>query len=465
MKEIFLAKEGEIALKGLNKKTFENVLMKNIRYALSGFPGVSVSRAQSVIYVKVGDVADSRLGDISSSHVGDSADSRLGDVAGSRVREGAGSRLGDVAGSHVVDVADSRLGDSADSHFGDVAKSIAGDAVDYDAVYEKLKKVFGIKALCRAALCEKDFDVIKTAAVEYIRDKAACAKTFKVEAKRADQKFPLDSPAISRELGGYILEQIPHLSVDVHHPDLVVNIEVREEHCYIHTGNEPAAGGLPVGTSGYALGLLSGGIDSPAALYMIAKRGVKTAAIHFEAPPYTSERAKLKVIDLAKKVAAYTGGMRFYCVPFTAIQERLRDCLNDVGEDGYFTIIMRRLMLSIAEKIAQKDGYDALITGESIGQVASQTMGALSCTNICEIPVFRPLIGMDKTEIIDIAEKIDTFETSSLPYEDCCTVFTPKHPRTHPKREIAEKLQDSINFSDLTEVAVRDTEILNIRPD
>ncbi|MDR0903431.1 MAG: tRNA 4-thiouridine(8) synthase ThiI [Ruminococcus sp.] len=393
MKEIFLAKEGEIALKGLNKKTFENVLMKNIRYALSGFSGVNVSRAQSVIYIKL------------------------------------------------------------------------SDGSDYNAAYERLTKVFGIKALCRAALCEKDFDVIKTAATSYIRDRAESVRTFKVEAKRSDKKFPLDSPAISRELGGYILEQIPHLSVDVHNPDLTVNIEIREEHCYIHTGNIPAAGGLPVGTSGYALGLLSGGIDSPVALYMIAKRGVKTAAIHFEAPPYTSERAKLKVIALAKKIAAYTGGVRFYCVPFTAIQERLRDGLTEAGEDGYFTIIMRRLMLSIAEKIAQKEGFDALITGESIGQVASQTMGALSCTNICEIPVFRPLIGMDKSDIVTIAEKIDTFETSSLPYEDCCTVFTPKHPRTHPKRETAEKLQDSINFSELIEVALTDTEILNIRPD
>jgi thiamine biosynthesis protein ThiI len=465
MKEIFLAKEGEIALKGLNKKTFENVLMKNIRYALSTFPGVSVSRAQSVIYIKIAGNADSHVGNNANSNALDSAYSNAFNGAVSITENNANSNVENSVGSNALDCAVSIDGNGTNSIDANSMSSIAENGVDYDAVYNKLKKVFGIKALCRAALCEKDFDVIKTAAVSYIRGKAAGAKTFKVEAKRADKKFPLDSPAISRELGGYILEQIPHLSVDVHHPDLVVNIEIREEHCYIHTGNVPAAGGLPVGTSGYALGLLSGGIDSPAALYMIAKRGVKTAAIHFEAPPYTSERAKLKVIELAKKIAVYNGGMRFYCVPFTAIQERLRDGLNDAGEDGYFTIIMRRLMLSIAEKIAQKDGYDALITGESIGQVASQTMGALSCTNICEIPVFRPLIGMDKTEIIDIAEKIDTFETSSLPYEDCCTVFTPKHPRTHPKRETAEKLQDSINFSDLIEVAIADTEILNIRPD
>ncbi|MDR0974834.1 MAG: tRNA 4-thiouridine(8) synthase ThiI [Ruminococcus sp.] len=391
MKEIFLAKEGEIALKGLNKKTFENVLMKNIRYALSEYEGVNVHRAQSVIYIQVAD--ESR----------------------------------------------------------------------YNAAYDRLTKVFGINALCRAALCEKDFDVIKTAAVDYIRGKTAGVRTFKVEAKRADKKFPLDSPAISRELGGYILEQIPHLSVDVHKPDLTVNIEIREEHCYIHTGNVQAAGGLPVGTSGYALGLLSGGIDSPVALYMIAKRGVKTATVHFEAPPYTSERAKLKVISLAQKIAAYNGGMRFFCVPFTEIQEKLRDGLSAVGEDGYFTIIMRRLMLSIAERIAEKEGFDALITGESIGQVASQTMGALTCTNVCEIPVFRPLIGMDKSEIVKISERIDTFETSSLPYEDCCTVFTPKHPRTHPKRDIAEKLQADINFGEMIEAAVKNTEIIHIK--
>jgi thiamine biosynthesis protein ThiI len=390
MKEIFLVKEGEMALKGLNKKTFENVLIKNIRFALRDFGDVKVSRAQSVIYV-----------------------------------------------------------------------SVPADA-DTDAAFLRLSKVFGISAICRAGVCAKDFDVIKESAVQYITDKARSARTFKVEAKRADKKFPLDSPALCRELGGFILERFDHLSVDVHKPDFTVNIEIREEHCYIHTGNIPAAGGLPVGTSGYALGLLSGGIDSPVALEMIAKRGVKVAAVHFESPPYTSERARMKVIKLAEKLSPFTGGLQLYIVPFTAIQEVLRDNC----EESYFTIIMRRLMLEIAQRIAEKDGFDALITGESIGQVASQTMGAIRCTDaICRMPVFRPLIGMDKTEIIAISEKIDTFETSSLPYEDCCTVFTPKHPRTHPDRAVAAKIQADYDYEPLLEIAVKSAEILHIKPE
>jgi thiamine biosynthesis protein ThiI len=391
VKEIFLAKEGEIALKGLNKKTFENVLMKNIRYSLSDFD-VKVHRAQSVIYVRVPDEKHNA------------------------------------------------------------------------AAYDRLTKVFGISALCRAALCEKDFEVIKKTAVEYLSDKLSAAKTFKVIAKRSDKKFPMDSPEICNELGGFILEQVPHIKVDVKNPEIAVNIEVREEHCYIHTGNVPAAGGLPVGTSGYALGLLSGGIDSPVALHMIAKRGVKVAAVHFEAPPYTSERAKNKVIELARRLAPYTGGVRFYLVPFTDIQEHLRDTLSEQDEDGYFTIIMRRLMLDISQRLAQNDGFDALITGESIGQVASQTMGALRCTdNVCDIPVFRPLIGMDKSEIVERAVAIDTFETSSLPYEDCCTVFTPKHPKTHPKPEIAVALQENFDFEPLINTAVTNTQIMQIK--
>jgi thiamine biosynthesis protein ThiI len=390
MKEIFLVKEGEMALKGLNKKTFENVLIKNIRHALSTFDDVRVSRAQSVIYVSVGDGSDT------------------------------------------------------------------------DAAFFRLSKVFGISAICRAVVCGKDFEVFKHEAAAYIETNgiAASACTFKVEAKRSDKKFPMDSPAICRELGAFILERFPHLSVDVRKPDFTLNIEIREDHCYIHTGNQPAAGGLPVGTSGYALGLLSGGIDSPVALEMIAKRGVKVAAVHFESPPYTSERARLKVIKLASKLALYTGGIRLFIVPFTDIQEKLRDH----GEETYFTIIMRRLMLEIAQRLAEKEGYDALITGESIGQVASQTMGAIRCTDaVCRMPVFRPLIGMDKTEIIAISEKIDTFETSSLPYEDCCTVFTPKHPKTHPTPEAAEIIQKAYDYEPLLKIAVESAEVLHIK--
>jgi thiamine biosynthesis protein ThiI len=388
MKEIFLVKEGEMALKGLNKKTFENVLIKNIRYALYDFGDVKVSRAQSVIYVSVPEESDS------------------------------------------------------------------------DAAFSRLTKVFGISALCRAALCNKDFEAIKVAVLDYITDMAATARTFKVEAKRSDKKFPMDSPTICRELGGFLLEKLPHLSVDVHKPDFTVHVEIREEHCYIHTGNIPAAGGLPVGTSGYALGLLSGGIDSPVALAMIAKRGVKVAAVHFESPPYTSERARMKVIKLAEKLALYTGGIRLFVVPFTRIQEVLRDRCDET----YFTIIMRRLMLEIAQRIAEKEQYDALITGESIGQVASQTMGAIRCTDaVCRMPVFRPLIGMDKTEIIAVSEKIDTFETSSLPYEDCCTVFTPKHPRTHPDPAACRSIQAAVDFEPFIKEAIDSIEILHIK--
>jgi thiamine biosynthesis protein ThiI len=397
MKEIFLVKEGEMALKGLNRRTFENILIKNIRYALSDFEGVKVSRAQSVFYVNI-------------------------------------------------------TGGNTET--------------DYDAAFERLRKVFGISALCRAAVCTKDYGVIRETALRFIADNAditQTARTFKVEAKRSDKRFPMNSPEICRELGGDILEALPKLAVDVHKPDFTIHVEVREEHCYIHLGNIPGAGGLPVGSSGYALGLLSGGIDSPVALYMIAKRGVKVSAVHFEAPPYTSERAKMKVISLAGKLAPYTGGIRFFCVPFTEIQEKLRDTCMELGDDSYFTIVMRRLMIEISQRIAEREEIDALITGESIGQVASQTMGALRCTDIvCRMPVFRPLIGMDKTEIIAISEQIDTFETSTLPYEDCCTVFTPKHPKTRPEPSGCELIEKAYDFEPLLKKAIENTEIMHI---
>lgn len=258
------------------------------------------------------------------------------------------------------------------------------------------------------------------------------------------------------ELGGILLEKFPNLSVDVKNPEVTVTVEVRDTNAYVHAENIKGAGGLPVGSSGKAMLLLSGGIDSPVAGWMMAKRGVRIAAIHYVSPPYTSERAQLKVEQLCEKLTGYCGGIAFYCVPFTELQEAIKDnCPEE-----YFTIIMRRLMMEIAQRIAEKDNCLALITGESVGQVASQTMAAIACTDaVCRIPVFRPLVGMDKTEIIEIARKIDTFETSTLPYEDCCTVFTPRHPKVRPSLADVEKAQNSFDFESLIQKAVENTEM------
>lgn len=331
---------------------------------------------------------------------------------------------------------------------------------EVDEIVERVSKVFGIAKIAKAAAFDKDFDTLCHDAIEYLSDELEDVRSFKVQAKRADKQYPLKSPEIACELGGRILEKFPHLTVDVKNPQLVVNVEIREKHAFVHGGKIDGAGGIPVGSSGNSMLLLSGGIDSPVAGVMMAKRGVVISAIHFEAPPYTSERARLKVEKLASLMTEYCGDIKFFCVPFTKLQELLRDnCPEEL-----FTIIMRRLMLEIAQRICKKEGICSLITGESIGQVASQTMYACVCTDaVCNIPVFRPVIGMDKSEIVEISRKINTFETSIEPYEDCCTVFTPKHPKTKPILEEVEKAQSGFDFEPFIEEAVEQTQIKIIR--
>lgn len=333
---------------------------------------------------------------------------------------------------------------------------------DVDDVVDRLSKIFGIVKICRCCVLEKDMNEILTKSLDYIEDEMETVRTFKVDAKRSDKRFPLKSPEICREMGGAILERFPHLKVDVHNPDVTVIVEIREEKAYVHAGQIEGAGGIPVGSSGKAMLLLSGGIDSPVAGYMMARRGAIVDAIHFEAPPYTSERARMKVEKLAKLMTAYCGDIRFHCVPFTKIQETLRDnCPEEL-----FTILMRRLMMEIAQRICKAEDIQALVTGESLGQVASQTMYAMVCTDaVCKMPVFRPCVGMDKSEIVEIARKINTFETSILPYEDCCTVFTPKHPRTRPTLEEIEAAQASYDFEPLIKEAIENTRVVIIKND
>lgn len=331
---------------------------------------------------------------------------------------------------------------------------------DMDEVFERVRKVYGITKLCRAVGAEKNIDSIFAIAYEMFADALSAAKSFKVTSKRSDKSFPMTSPELSAQLGGMILSKFPHLRVDLFDPEITIICEIRDDGAFIHDIAVDGAGGIPVGTSGKALLLLSGGIDSPVAGCMMAKRGVELSAIHFEAPPYTSERALLKVEKLAEKMSEYCGRICFYTVPFTKIQEEIRDrCPED-----YFTLIMRRLMMEIAQRIAEKNGLQALITGESLGQVASQTMAAMVTTDaVCRMPVFRPCIGLDKKEIIDIAYKIGTFDISIEPYEDCCTVFTPKHPKTKPNLIDVEKAQASFDFEELIEEAVENTAVKSIK--
>lgn len=380
MQEIVLIKNGELVLKGLNRSSFEDVLIKNMRKALKPLGEFTFTKSQSTIMVEPVD-----------------------------------------------------------------------KETDLDDAVDKLKKVFGIAALSRAAIAEKSMDSIRETTLEYLEEELEEASTFKVEAKRSDKKFPMKSPEICRELGGEILSKFNHLKVDVHNPDIVVTVEIRDNYAFIRGNNIKGAGGMPVGTSGRAATLISGGIDSPVASYMMAKRGIELVAVHFASPPYTTELAEQKVMDLLKKVAAYSGHITTYVVPFTEIQEQIRDKCPEV----YFTIIMRRYMMRIAEKLAKLQNCSALITGESVGQVASQTIYALGCTDaVTTIPVFRPCIGMDKDEIVRISRKIDTFETSIQPYEDCCTVFTPKHPKTRPKLDEIEEAEAVLNSEELIQHAV-----------
>lgn len=334
-----------------------------------------------------------------------------------------------------------------------------GDDIDMQAATERLSKVFGIVNICPAAKCQKTIEDIERTTLECLSQIDLNGKTFKVEAKREDKQFPMNSPQLCRHMGAVILKNTEGLSVDVHNPDILVQIEIRKE-AFIFTQKVSGAGGMPVGTAGRAALLLSGGIDSPVAGWMISKRGVVLDAVHFHSHPYTSDRAKEKVIELAKIMTQYTGPICLHVVPFTDIQLDI----IDKCPKNYLTIIMRRLMMRIAEKIARESGAMALITGESIGQVASQTMESLVVTdNAVDMPVFRPCIGMDKEEIVTISKKIDTYETSILPYEDCCTIFVPKHPKTKPSiSEIQEAEKLLTDPEGMMEKAIQDREIIDL---
>ena len=390
MKEMILVKNGELALKGLNRSSFEDILIKNMKRRLNDLGKFEFTKSQSTI---------------------------------------------------MVDPVD--------------------DDIDLDDAVDVVSRVFGFAALSRACVCEKDFEDIKTTALNYLSEELEDAKTFKVEAKRSDKKFPMKSPEICRELGGFLLSKFHNLSVDVHNPDIIVTVEVRDKYAFVRGNNIKGAGGMPTGTSGRAGILISGGIDSPVAAYMMAKRGIELCAIHFASPPYTSELAEMKVMELLKKVARYSGVITTYVVPFTKIQETIRD----LCPEEYFTIIMRRIMMMISEKLAVHQNCYALITGESVGQVASQTMYALACTDCAvNMPVFRPCIGMDKEEIISISRKIDTFQTSIQPYEDCCTVFTPKHPKTKPHLDDVIKAEANIeNLEELMNEAIQNVKKVIIK--
>ncbi len=325
------------------------------------------------------------------------------------------------------------------------------DACDMDRAFEAMKMVFGAAGVCRCRACEKDKDVMLSAIQEFLAPQLAAAKTFKVECKRSDKAFPLNSIQLAQYLGGELDELYPHLTAEMHHPDLTVYVEVRDDAAFIHGNTEQGAGGLPVGMAGKAVSLLSGGIDSPVASWMMAKRGLSLEMVHYFSYPYTSEEAKQKVLDLAKILTPWIGRTVVHVVPFTAIQEELRrSCPEEL-----FTILMRRFMMRIAAAVAERTGAGALVTGESLGQVASQTMEAMQCTGgAIDLPVFRPVIGMDKEEIIRISRRINTFETSILPYEDCCTVFTPRHPKLKPTIAECEAAEANLDVEGLVKAAV-----------
>ena len=390
MNDMILLKEGEVVLKGLNKRYFEQKLTQNIRRRLKPFGSFRVTAMQSVVYVEP-----------------------------------------------------------------------LEDGADLDGASEALRYVFGVMTLTRAVACAKDPQTILRTAQEYLDAELRAASSFKVESKRSDKGFPMTSIELSQFVGGELNEAYPHLKADMRTPELTVHLEVREAAAYVHGAPVPGAGGMPVGSNGAAVSLLSGGIDSPVSTYMMAKRGLRIIPVHFFSFPYTSELAKEKVIDLAKQLTAYCGRMFVEIVPFTHIQEEIRaKCPEE-----YFTIIMRRFMMRIADEIAKKNGCGALITGESLGQVASQTMEAMQCTGaVAELPVLRPLVGMDKEEVIRIARKIGTFDTSILPYEDCCTVFTPRHPCTHPKLPNVEEAEAALDVEALVREALDGRELVKLDP-
>ena len=332
------------------------------------------------------------------------------------------------------------------------------DPLDLDRIVNKLKKVFGIVSLSLAVKIESDWEKIKETAVKLMEEENL-GKTFKVEARRGDKSFPLQSMEIAKEVGGYVLSKVKGLKVDVSNPDTLLSIEVRED-TYIYLNKIPALGGMPVGTNGKGLLLVSGGIDSPVAGFMLARRGVEIDALHFFSPPYTGVKAREKVVELCKIVSQYSGKINLYIANFTEPQLAIRD--NCPPEQ--MVLLMRRIMMRVAERVANEKGCDALITGENLGQVASQTMKSIVATNdVCSIPVFRPLIGMDKNDIIDIAKKIGTFETSILPYEDCCTIFVPKHPETQPKIEKLERSETHLEIDKIVDEVVNNLELIEIK--
>ncbi|MFT8889260.1 MAG: tRNA uracil 4-sulfurtransferase ThiI [Ethanoligenens sp.] len=331
-----------------------------------------------------------------------------------------------------------------------------------DAALKRLQKVLGIVSLVRACVVEKEMAAIEEAVVPYLRDNIEQAKTFKVNAKRADKRFPLSSPEIARRVADKVGDAFPELEADMRTPELLITVEVRDTDAYIHANSLPGAGGMPAGSCGRAAVLISGGIDSPVATYMMARRGMSVCAVHFASPPYTSPRAKAKVLDLLKIVSAYGGPIACFVVPFTALQEQIRaHCREE-----FFTILLRRFMMKAASRIAAAQDCAALITGESIGQVASQTIEAITCTEAASsLPILRPLIGMNKEEIVQIARRIDTYETSILPYEDCCTVFTPRHPRTKPRLWDVEQEEAKFDFAPLLDAAVEAAEKIVVCPE
>ena len=390
MNEIILLKLGELVLKGLNRRTFEDKLIANARRRLKPHGDFKVYSKQSTMYVEP-----------------------------------------------------------------------KNDDCDLDGAWEAMKHLFGVVGLSRARACEKDADAMLRTAIEYLGDKLAAAHTFKVESKRADKTFPMTSIQLSQYVGGELDEKYPNLKVDVHHPELTVYLEVRDYAAYVHADPEPGAGGLPVGVGGRAVSLLSGGIDSPVASWMMAKRGLALDMVHFFSYPYTSPEAKDKVIELARLLTPWCGRLTVHVVPFTKIQEELRrSCPEEL-----FTILMRRFMMRIACRVAYRVGAGALVTGESLGQVASQTMSAMRMTGaVCDLPILRPVVGMVKEEIVRIARKIGTFETSILPYEDCCTVFTPRHPRLRPLTGEIEAAEANLDIEALVDDAVKNIERIQVNP-
>ena len=335
------------------------------------------------------------------------------------------------------------------------------DSCDMEAAFAACRQVFGVVAVARAVPCEKTVAAIVETARTYLADAFAAARSFKVESKRADKTFHLNSIQLSQEVGGELAEAFPAVAVDVHDPDLTVYVEIREKYAYVHAPAVPGAGGLPIGMGGRAVSLLSGGLDSPVSSWMMARRGVELEMVHFVSPPYTSPQAQEKVLELARLLTGWCGKMMVHIIPFTHIQEEIRkNCPEE-----FFTLIMRRFMMRLAQAVAARCKAGALVTGESLGQVASQTMLALGTTDdVCEIPVLRPLIGMDKVEIIRMAREIGTYDTSILPYEDCCTVFTPRHPCTRPKLEDVRAAEAALDVDALVAEALEGRQWVWVKP-